>query len=78
MMTDTSNEELSHVWKACCAIIGKEAKLDKAANLYDLGIDSLGLAELVIQLEEFYGEGAITVDDIMEEPPGSSDQLRAS
>ena len=38
------------------------------ANLFDLGVDSLGLAELVIQLEEIYGDGAITVDDIMADP----------
>merc|ERR1740130_2213919 len=33
-----------------------------------MGLDSLGLAELVIQLEEVYGEGSLTVDDILAAP----------
>ena len=33
-----------------------------------MGLDSLGLAELVIQIEEVYGEGVITIDDILSAP----------
>jgi len=58
------------VWAACCTITGKDegTSMDKNASLFDMGLDSLGLAELVIQLEELYGEGAITVDDILSNP----------
>ena len=37
-------------------------------KLMDLGIDSLGFAELVLQLEGAFGDGVITVDDIMDAP----------
>eukprot|EP00966_Prymnesium_polylepis_P271742 6278228-Prymnesium_polylepis.1 len=56
------------VWKACCEITGEELAFDVDANLFDIGVDSLGMAELVIQLEETLGEGAITVDDIVANP----------
>lgn len=56
------------VWKACCDILGTDHELDENASLVDLGIDSLGLAELVIQLEETYGEGSITIDDVIGNP----------
>eukprot|EP00966_Prymnesium_polylepis_P230538 5334531-Prymnesium_polylepis.1 len=65
----TTSKATKAVWTACCEIIGAEGlTLDKNANLFDIGIDSLGLAELVIQLEEIYGEGAITVDDMISDP----------
>jgi hypothetical protein len=58
-------DTVSTVWSACCEIVGNEgAPLDVHANLFDLGLDSLGLAELVIQLESTYGDGAITIDDV--------------
>jgi len=56
------------VWAACCGVTGSESPLDLDANLFNIGIDSLGLAELVIQLEDVYGEGAITVDELMANP----------
>ena len=58
------------VWTACCTITGKDegTSMDKNASLFDMGLDSLGLAELVIQLEELYGEGAITIDDVLSNP----------
>ena len=62
-------DKLAAVWAACCALVGNEgAPIDKNASLMDLGIDSLGLAELVIQLEELFGEGCIAVDDILASP----------
>ena len=62
-------EHEEHVWKACCEILGqKDTPLDAHASLLDLGIDSLGLAELVIQLEEIYSEGCVSVDDILANP----------
>ena len=61
--------KIETVWDACCTIVGKEgAPLDEHASLFDLGLDSLGLAELVIQLEELFGEGCITIDDVLIDP----------
>ena len=41
------------VWAAAVEIVGMEDMPFKAnQNLFELGLDSLGLAELVIQLEE--------------------------
>eukprot|EP00964_Phaeocystis_antarctica_P145504 scaffold111577_cov63-Phaeocystis_antarctica.AAC.1 len=58
------------VWKACADISG--AALDSQpppdTSFFDMGLDSLGLAELVIQIEEVYGEGVITIDDILSAP----------
>uniref|UniRef100_A0A7S3T906 Carrier domain-containing protein n=1 Tax=Emiliania huxleyi TaxID=2903 RepID=A0A7S3T906_EMIHU len=57
------------VTEICGIILGQEGKpLDSSASLFDLGIDSLGFAELVLQLEGSFGDGIITVDDIMDSP----------
>jgi len=59
----------STVQSICGIILGKPAKeLGLDASLMDLGIDSLGFAELVLQLEGAFGDGVITVDDIMDAP----------
>ena len=59
----------STVQSICGIILGKPAKeLGLDASLMDLGIDSLGFAELVLQLERAFGDGVITVDDIMDAP----------
>ena len=69
-MTTASNTAISNVWKACADISGADpnSQPDTDTSLFDMGLDSLGLAELVIQLEEVYGEGCITVDDIIAAP----------
>ena len=69
-MTTASNTAISNVWKACADISGADpnSQPDTDTSLFDMGLDSLGLAELVIQLEEVYGEGCITVDDILAAP----------
>ena len=59
------------VWKACCEIVGNEgAAMDENASFFELGIDSLGLAELVLQLELVLKleEGAIEIDDVLANP----------
>ena len=69
MQATTSKKACAAVWKATCDIVGNEdAPVDEHASLFDLGIDSLGLAELVIQLEECYGEGCVTIDDVIANP----------
>lgn len=57
------------IWRLCCEIMGEEGSpLDSEVNLIDWGLDSLGLAELVIQLEDEFGEGAISIDDVLANP----------
>jgi acyl carrier protein len=64
-----SNDTIGTVWRLCCEIMGKEGSpLDSELNLIDWGLDSLALAELVIQLEDEFGENAITIDDVLEHP----------
>ena len=67
---NASKKAIDNVWKACADISG--AALDSQpppdTSFFDMGLDSLGLAELVIQLEEVYGEGVITIDDILAAP----------
>ena len=69
-MTTISNKAIADVWKACADISGADpsSQPDSDTSLFDMGLDSLGLAELVIQLEEVYGEGCLTVDDILAAP----------
>merc|ERR1712130_1023471 len=38
----------------------------------ELGMDSLGLAEMITQLEDRFGEGCVNVDDVMERPTVSA------
>ena len=65
-----STKAIADVWKACADISGADpnSQPDSDTSLFDMGLDSLGLAELVIQLEEVYGEGSLTVDDILAAP----------
>eukprot|EP01049_Picozoa_sp_SAG25_P008351 SAG25_NODE_742_length_5598_cov_36.107110_7_plen_355_part_01 len=58
---------ISAVWKVCAEVIGDDApaEVDPDAVLMDLGLDSLGLAELVNQLELVYGEGCISIGDVL-------------
>ena len=67
---NASKKAIDDVWKACADISGAALDSQPAADtsFFDMGLDSLGLAELVIQLEEVYGEGVITIDDILAAP----------
>ncbi|CAE8620161.1 unnamed protein product [Polarella glacialis] len=61
------------VWAACetiCAGISEGNKTEDP--IFELGIDSLGLAELLITLESQFGEGCISVDEVMEDPSVSA------
>jgi len=61
---------IDFVWNVCVQVIGDDDAPDKAEDpdvqLEDLGIDSLGLAELVNQLELSFGEGSISIDDVLD------------
>ena len=67
---DASKKAIDDVWKACADISGADLNSQPSSDtsFFDMGLDSLGLAELVIQLEEVYGEGIITIDDILAAP----------
>ena len=43
-------------------------KRSQEANLFDLGVDSLACAELVLRLQDLFGETSISVDDVMDDP----------
>jgi len=53
------------VW-AALARVGVAGSGDVAADVFDLGVDSLGLAEVVGALEEAYGEGCVSVDEVFD------------
>jgi len=53
------------VW-AALARVGVTGSGDVAADVFDLGVDSLGLAEVVGALEEAYGEGCVSVDEVFD------------
>ncbi|CAL1140432.1 unnamed protein product [Cladocopium goreaui] len=65
---DVSVSRLSFVSSAVLSIVGGESDVDTDADLHELGVDSLGLAELLGLLEDKFGPGCITVERIMNEP----------
>lgn len=57
------------VWEVCdrvCQGISEGNRSD--ANIFELGMDSLGLAELFIQLETAFHGTSLTVDEVMDDP----------
>lgn len=58
------------VWAMCCSIVGgSPMEFMPDASLADLGIDELGLAELLFQIGQEFGEGLVSVEDVS--PPAS-------
>jgi len=64
---EMSASNLEIVSKAVCSITGDDA-VAFDAHLLEAGVDSLGLAELLGLLEDTFGAGCITIDQIMDEP----------
>ncbi|CAE8590436.1 unnamed protein product [Polarella glacialis] len=61
------------VWASCeeiCEGISEGNKTE--IPIFELGIDSLGLAELLITLESRFGDGCVSVDEVMEDPSVSA------
>ena len=59
-MSASMNDATKAVWAACAEIAGIEgATLDPNASFLDLGLDSLGLAELVVQLAQVERNGPL-------------------
>lgn len=67
-MEDVSVSRVSFVSSAVLSIVGGESDVDADADLHELGVDSLGLAELLGLLEDKFGPGCITVERIVDEP----------
>ena len=65
---DVDVSSLSFVGSAVLSIVGGDAEVDVDADLHDLGIDSLGLAELLGLLEDRFGQACISIDKIIDEP----------
>ncbi|CAE7231115.1 PKS40 [Symbiodinium sp. CCMP2592] len=65
---DVDVSSLSFVGSALLSILGGDAEVDVDADLHELGIDSLGLAELMGLLEDRFGQGCLSIEKIMEEP----------
>lgn len=66
--TDTFLSRLNFVSSAVLSIVGGEVDVNADADLHELGVDSLGLAELLGLLEDKFGPGCIAVEKIMDEP----------
>mmetsp|Transcript_17321 Transcript_17321/g.59359 ORF Transcript_17321/g.59359 Transcript_17321/m.59359 type:complete len:1386 (-) Transcript_17321:194-4351(-) len=56
------------VWAACARVGASSPTNDVDADIFSLGVDSLGLAEVVGALENQFGEGVVGVDEVMNEP----------
>jgi acyl carrier protein len=54
------------VTDAVLAILGDSANVDNHVDLAEIGIDSLGFAELLGRLEDSVGRGCVTIDQIMD------------
>jgi len=63
-----SSQAIDVVVKAISDIGGHKGKVDLDVELAELGVDSLGLAELLGRMEDCYGVGCLTVDTIMDHP----------
>ena len=52
------------VWAMCQNVVGSPIEFVPDASLADLGIDELGLAELLFQIGQEFGEGLVSVEDV--------------
>lgn len=70
-MDGTSDAALK-VWAMCCDIVGTRMEFVPDASLADLGIDELGLAKLLFQIGQEFGEGLVSAEDVsslLRQPP---------
>ena len=59
-----ANDAVTKVWSMCQNIVGSPIEFVPDASLADLGIDELGLAELLFQIGQEFGEGLVSVEDV--------------
>lgn len=62
----TEDDVLAAIWQLV-ARVGVE-KSSEDADLFELGVDSLGLAELVASIDEMFGDDIVTVDSVFAAP----------
>jgi acyl carrier protein len=74
MSTLSMDDVQKLVWASCETICaGGISEGNKTEDpIFELGVDSLGLAELLIALESKFGEGCVSVDEVMEDPSVSA------
>ena len=61
---DMPSDAAQRVWELCCKVVGTPMEFVPDASLADLGIDELGLAELLFQIGQEFGEGLVSVEDV--------------
>ena len=59
-----ANDAVHKVWAMCQTIVGSPIDFVPDASLADLGIDELGMAELLFQIGQEFGEGLVSVEDV--------------
>ena len=59
-----ANDAVIKLWSMCQSIVGSPIEFVPDASLADLGIDELGLAELLFQIGQEFGEGLVSVEDV--------------
>ena len=60
-----------HVYETCCAIVGCEVdedEFDPEATIFDLCTDEMSIAELIHRLQNTFGKGSISFDDVLSNP----------
>eukprot|EP01052_Picozoa_sp_SAG31_P035498 SAG31_NODE_4292_length_3375_cov_9.381868_4_plen_252_part_00 len=64
------DDTTAFVWACCAEIIGEGAAEKPSAedNLLELGLDSLGLAELVNQIKVHFGDGSVSIEHVLTNP----------
>jgi 5-methyltetrahydropteroyltriglutamate--homocysteine methyltransferase len=63
---DAAPDILAAVWAALARVGATPDEKGAAADVFDLGVDSLGLAEVVGALEAAYGDDCVSVDEVFE------------
>ena len=62
--TPRSAEAIHKIWAMCQDIVGSPIEFVPDASLADLGIGELGMAELLYQIDQEFGEGLVSVEDV--------------
>ena len=60
----SSSEAIYKIWAMCQDIVGSPIEFVPDASLADLGIDELGMADLLYQIDQEFGEGLVSAEDV--------------
>ena len=58
------DEAIHKIWAMCQDIVGSPVEFVPDASLADLGIDELGMADLLYQIDQEFGEGLVSAEDV--------------